>query len=182
MFIQPIFACDREHNGNGNNGSKICLTNLFSVIPGQMPLPWFRAYLAWYNPCHPQITTTAKFSFSIFPAVLGLPQSQTFLYYIDKGISSMKVCSPTFIHMWLVYTFMFVRIQRIFKIILDINWIYDVSELKAPGLKIALPYFLNGLPLFAPFSMSYNWLLTHSRGSDFYITVNYVISIFSCKC
>lgn len=111
------------------------------------------AYLAWHISCHPE--TTAKFSCSVFPAPLGLPQSQTFLYYIDKGISSMKVCSPTFIHMWLIYTFMFVQIQRIFKIILDINWMYHMSEWKVPSLKMALPYFLYGLLLFAPFSMSY---------------------------
>lgn len=152
MFIQPIFACDREHNGNGNNGSKICLINPFSVIPGQMPLLWFWVHLAWHIPCHPE--PTAKFSCSIFPAVLGLPQSQTLLCYIDKAISSMKICSLTFIHMWFVYTFMFVQTQKILKIILDINWMYHISELKAPSLKIALPYFLNGLPLFAPFSMS----------------------------
>lgn len=105
MFIQPIFACDREHKCNGNNGSKICLTNPFSVIPGQMPLLWFWAYLAWHTPCHPE--TIAIFSCSI-PAVLGLPQSQAFLCYIDKGISSMNIWSLTFIHMWFVYTFMFV--------------------------------------------------------------------------
>jgi len=147
-----LFMHVTEHNGNGNNGSKICFTNPFSVIPGQMPLLWFWAYLAWHIPCHPE--TTAKFSCSIFPAVLGLPQSQTYLYYTDKGISSMKVCSPTFIYMWFVYTFMFVLIQRIFKIILDINWMYHISELKAPGLKIALPYLLNGLH-FTSFSISY---------------------------
>jgi hypothetical protein len=34
-----------------------------------------------------------------FHALLRLLQSQTFLYYSDKRISSMKICSPTFIHM-----------------------------------------------------------------------------------